>query len=187
MEFREYRFTNGVEYIFGQPLLDGYANDAITSVVNNKDRILSLMKTPVYEVKPTDGLGYISYVCVCENGLRVDFHIAALNEQTPEEFSSLYFFNNGDVFYVFGGLNTSNFGFIGGNPNITCHLEDRLGRTYEFMEREKGVKGVFSHTHSNNKKLLELCKTKFETLVLSSKINIEFTEYDDNNQKILRV
>ena len=174
MEIKSYRWerdekTKDFAY---QPRLDNDGMKELKCIIASKDQILSSLNGSTAEINFVNASDEEARISVSENGIRINFAVIG-DDRDFSEYATLYIFDNGEVCYVFNGLDNWNYGYLGSNEKITKELDDKFGKFYKLVEEKSGIKEFFSHTKERNQQIKQLCKLKVETLITNLQQELE--------------
>ena len=183
MEIKSYGSKlKGIDW---KPQLDNDGMEELKRLADGKDLILANLNGPKsksIEIATNQYKGYgilldeLARISVSENGIKIQFSIGEEDIDSWAEYATLYIFDNGEIHYVFNGIENWNSGYIGCNKSIEDELNKKLGKTYALAKEKHGVMELISRTKSRNEKIRELCKLKVDAIISSIQRELEKNE-----------
>lgn len=168
MKIKDYGFRSRIWPEITEKYFRMLDSSYVCDIIDKKDKIIELLDAPTTSFDSKE-LGAITGVSVREKGLVFQLYLDSYDDREPEEFALVYFFQNGDIYYIPEALSSFNWGYQERDDDIIDELEEKMGFRYELLKEKMFIAELYEKTKPRNKKMMELVKNKINTILDNAK------------------
>lgn len=183
MKVKDYGYRSGRWTNFTDDKFRTLSSRCVLGILDRKDEIIESLKEPTTKFS-LDELGDISSVSVRERGLVFEVYSEGFDDSEPDEYATVYFFQNGEIYYVPEVLSSVDWTYSRRDDDVN-ELEERMGYKYELAKGKNRITGLFERTKQKNERLMELVKNKIATILDQAKE--QGAEFDSNEMVYMKM